>query len=49
MNLFGIYVRKVELFILNLSLENFVNEIEKLDTIYIEQTAKELKRIVSLY
>ena len=31
------------LFILNLSLENFVNEIEKLDTIYIEQTAKELK------
>ena len=31
------------LFILNLSLENFVNEIEKLHTIYIEQTAKELK------
>ena len=31
------------LFILNLSLENFINEIEKLHTIYIEQTAKELK------
>ncbi|MGJ0361862.1 hypothetical protein [Aliarcobacter cryaerophilus] len=31
------------LFILNLSLENFVNEIEKLHTIYIEQTTKELK------
>ena len=31
------------LFILNLSLENFVNEIEKLHTIYIVQTAKELK------
>jgi hypothetical protein len=31
------------LFILNLSLENFVNDIEKLHTIYIEQTAKELK------
>ncbi len=31
------------LFILNLSLEVFVNDIEKLHTIYIEQTAKELK------
>lgn len=41
------------LFILNLSLENFVNEIEKLHTIYIEQTAKELKEnsefVLSIY
>ena len=31
------------LFILNLSLENHVDEIEKIHTIYIEQTAKELQ------
>ncbi|TLT07020.1 hypothetical protein FE243_06765 [Aliarcobacter thereius] len=41
------------LFILNLSLENFVNDIEKLHTIYIEQTAKELKEnsefVLSIY
>ena len=41
------------LFILNLSLENFVEDIEKLHTIYIEQTAKELKEnsefVLSIY
>ncbi|OCL82491.1 hypothetical protein [Arcobacter porcinus] len=41
------------LFILKLNLENFVDEIEKLHTIYIEQTAKELKEnsefVLSIY
>lgn len=41
------------LFILNLSLENFIEDIEKLHTIYIEQTAKELKEnsefVLSIY
>lgn len=41
------------LFILNLTLENFIDDIEKLHTIYIEQTSKELKEksefILSIY
>lgn len=41
------------LFILNLSLDNFVEDIEKLHTIYIEQTTKELKEnsefVLSIY
>lgn len=41
------------LFILNLSLDNFVEDIEKLHTIYIEQTTKELREnsefVLSIY
>ncbi|CAM3897285.1 hypothetical protein [Arcobacter cloacae] len=41
------------LFILNLTLENFIDDIERLHTIYIEQTSKELKEksefILSIY
>lgn len=49
----GTFLEDELLFILELSLENYIDDIEKLHTIYIEQTAKKLQEnsefILSIY